>query len=58
MFIMDPHAEDLGDYQSQSVVTTYARDRAIGWSPGPVDRVPFGHTILSLSYQMATITLW
>lgn len=44
VFIMDLHAGDLGIYQSQSVVTSYVRDRALGWSPGPVDREPFGHT--------------
>lgn len=44
VFIMDLHSEDIGDYQSQCVVTTYVRDRALGWSPGPVDRDPFGHT--------------
>ncbi len=44
VFIMDMHAEDLGDYRSQSVVTTYVRDRALGWSSGPVDHEPFGHT--------------
>lgn len=42
VFVMDLHAEDLGDYQSQ--VTTYERGRAIGWSPGPVGQEPFGHT--------------
>lgn len=43
-FIMDLHAKDLGDYQSRSVVTAYVRDRTLGWSPGPIDRGPFGHT--------------
>jgi uncharacterized protein YndB with AHSA1/START domain len=44
VFIMDVHAHDIGRNQSQSVVTTYVRDRALGWAPGPVDRDPFGHT--------------
>ena len=44
VFIMDLRAEDIGDYQSKCVVTTYVGDRAIGWSPGPVDGDPFGHT--------------
>ncbi len=44
VFIMDLHVADFGTYQSKSVVTTYVRDRALGWSPGPVDRDPFGHT--------------
>jgi hypothetical protein len=43
-FTMDLHADDLGDYQSRSIVTTYERDRVLGWSPGPVDAGPFGHT--------------
>lgn len=43
-FLMDMHAEDLGDYRSRSIVTRYERDRVIGWSPGPVDGDPFGHT--------------
>lgn len=43
-FIMNLYADDLGDYQSQSTVTSYEPDRIIGWAPGPVDAEPFGHT--------------
>jgi uncharacterized protein YndB with AHSA1/START domain len=44
VFIMDLNTNDHGNYQTQSVVTTYVRDRALGWSPGPVDGDPFGDT--------------
>ena len=44
MFIMELHAKHFGHHQSQSVVTTYVRDRAIGWSSGPVGGEPFGYT--------------
>lgn len=43
-FTMDLHDDDLGHYQSRSIVTSYERDRVLGWSPGPVDGAPFGHT--------------
>jgi uncharacterized protein YndB with AHSA1/START domain len=44
VFIMELHAKHFGHHQSQSVVTTYVRDRAIGWSSGPVGGEPFGYT--------------
>jgi uncharacterized protein YndB with AHSA1/START domain len=44
VFTMDVHADDLGHYQTRCVVTSYEPDRVIGWSPGPVDGEPFGHT--------------
>jgi uncharacterized protein YndB with AHSA1/START domain len=69
VFIMDLHAEDIGDYQSQSIVTTYVRDRALGWSSGPVDRDPFGdtftftlepdgddQTLVTLTYDRSAVT--
>jgi hypothetical protein len=68
-FFMDMHAEDIGDYQSHSVVTTNVRDRALGWSSGPVDRDPFGHTftftlepngddqtLVTLTYDWSAVT--
>ena len=45
-FTMDLHADNLGDYQTRSVVTHYERDRVLGWAPGPVDAKPFGHTFI------------
>ncbi|HEV7829248.1 MAG TPA: SRPBCC family protein [Pseudonocardiaceae bacterium] len=69
VFIMDVHAHDIGRNQSQSVVTTYVRDRALGWAPGPVDRDPFGHTftftlepngddqtLVTLTYDWSAVT--
>jgi uncharacterized protein YndB with AHSA1/START domain len=69
VFIMDLHANELGEHQSQSVVTTYVRDRAIGWSCGPVDHDPFGHsftftlepdgddqTLVTLTYDWSAVT--
>ena len=69
MLIMDVHAHDIGRNQSQSVVTTYVRDRALGWAPGPVDRDPFGHTftftlepngddqtLVTLTYDWSAVT--
>lgn len=44
IFTMDMHLDQLGDYQTDNVVTLYERDRAIGWAPGPTGREPFGHT--------------
>jgi uncharacterized protein YndB with AHSA1/START domain len=69
VFIMDVHAHDIGRNQSQSVVTTHVRDRALGWAPGPVDRDPFGHTftftlepngddqtLVTLTYDWSAVT--
>jgi hypothetical protein len=69
VFIMDLHANELGEHQSQSVVTTYVRDRVIGWSCGPVDHDPFGHsftftlepdgddqTLVTLTYDWSAVT--
>lgn len=69
VFIMDLHDEDLGNYQSQSVVITYVRDRALGWASGPVDGDPFGHTftftlepdgddrtLVTLTYDWSAVT--
>jgi uncharacterized protein YndB with AHSA1/START domain len=69
VFIMDVHAHDIGRNQSQSVVITYVRDRALGWAPGPVDRDPFGHTftftlepngddqtLVTLTYDWSAVT--
>jgi uncharacterized protein YndB with AHSA1/START domain len=69
VFIMDVHAHDIGRNQSQSVVTTYVRDRALGWAPGPVDHDPFGHTftftlepngddqtLVTLTYDWSAVT--
>jgi hypothetical protein len=66
---MDLHANELGEHQSQSVVTTYVRDRAIGWSCGPVDHDPVGHsftftlepdgddqTLVTLAYDWSAVT--
>ena len=44
VFIMDLNTEGHGDDQCQSVVTTYVRDRALGWSPGPLYGDPVGDT--------------
>lgn len=44
VFIMDLNTKDHGDDQCQSVVTTYVRDRALGWSPGPIEGDPLGDT--------------
>jgi uncharacterized protein YndB with AHSA1/START domain len=44
VFTMDLHTDDLGHYQTRSVVTSYEPDRAIGWAPGPVDGEPLGQT--------------
>ncbi len=44
VFTMNLHAQDVGHYQTQSVVTSYEPDRVIGWAPGPVDGEPLGHT--------------
>lgn len=43
-FIMQLHADDLGDYRSRSVVVDFQPDRVIAWSPGPAGQPPFGHT--------------
>ena len=69
VLIMDLNTEDHGAYQAQSVVTTYVRDRALGWSPGPVDGDPFGDTytftlepdgndltLVTLSYDWSAVT--
>jgi uncharacterized protein YndB with AHSA1/START domain len=69
VLIMDLHADDIGHSQSQSVVTTYVRDRALGWSPGPVGRDPFGYTftftlepdgddqtLVTLTYDWSAVT--
>ena len=45
VFIMDLHTKDHREDQCQSVVTTYVRDRALGWSPGPVGGDPVGDTV-------------
>lgn len=44
VFSMDMHRDDLGDYQSENLITSYQRDREIGWTPGPAGREPLGHT--------------
>jgi uncharacterized protein YndB with AHSA1/START domain len=69
VLIMDLHADDIGHHQSQSVVTTYVRDRALGWSPGPVGRDPLGYTftftlepdgddqtLVTLTYDWSAVT--
>ncbi len=69
VLIMDLHADDIGHHQSRSVVTTYVRDRALGWSPGPVGRDPFGYTftftlepdgddqtLVTLTYDWSAVT--
>ncbi len=69
VLIMDLHSEDHGEYQNQSVVTTYVRDRALGWSPGPVDGDPVGdtftftlepdgddQTLVTLTYDWSAVT--
>lgn len=43
-FVMQLQANDLGSYRSRSIVVRYEPDRAIGWSPGPINEQPFGHT--------------
>lgn len=43
-FVMQLEANDLGSYRSRSIVVRYEPDRAIGWSPGPINEQPFGHT--------------
>lgn len=43
-FVMELYSERTGAYRSRSVVVRFEPDRAVGWSPGPVDEEPFGHT--------------
>jgi uncharacterized protein YndB with AHSA1/START domain len=69
VLIMDLNTEDHGIHQAQNVVTTYVRDRALGWSPGLVDGDPFGdtftftlepdsddRTLVTLSYDWSAVT--
>ncbi|WP_028938267.1 SRPBCC family protein [Pseudonocardia spinosispora] len=44
VFTMDMYVEQLGEYQTDNVVTSYQRDVEIGWSPGPAGRPQLGHT--------------
>jgi uncharacterized protein YndB with AHSA1/START domain len=44
MFTMRMHRDDLGDFRTDNVVTTFDRDAAIGWAPAPVGESPIGHT--------------
>lgn len=68
-FGMSMHRAELGDYQSQSLVVAYQRDKEIGWAPGPPGREPFGHTytyrlepdgddrtVVSLTYDWSAVT--
>jgi uncharacterized protein YndB with AHSA1/START domain len=44
VFSMAMRADDFGEYQTDNVVTTYERDKAIGWTPGPRGGEPTGHS--------------
>ena len=44
VFTMRMHREDLGDFRTDNVVSTFERDAAIGWAPAPAGESPIGHT--------------
>lgn len=44
VFTTEMHDDEAGNYRADNVVTTYVRDQAIGWAPGPEGGEPTGHT--------------
>ena len=70
VFVMHMHNPLLGDYDIANVVTVYEPDRAIGWTPGPVDGEPIGHsytwrlepaddgdgTVVTVTYDWSAVT--
>jgi uncharacterized protein YndB with AHSA1/START domain len=69
VFRMKMHRDDLGDYESENVVTSYERDVAISWAPGQVGKDPLRHsyayrleadgpdrTAVTLTYDWSAVT--
>lgn len=44
VFTTEMHDQEGGKYRTDNIVTTYVRDQAIGWAPGPAGHDPIGYT--------------